>query len=140
MPAGRPTDYDPSYCEVVIECGKQGFSRAEMASHLDTSRQTMAAWEAVHPEFLTALQRAKDESLSWWEMKARAGLDQGSAFNAAIWAKSMNGRFPAEPYRDRQEISGPNGGAIQTDTNLRLDTAGLSEDQLLAIASVKVRD
>lgn len=109
---GRPTDYRPEFCDRVIELGREGKSRAEIASALDCSRQTLATWEKVHPEFLDALQRAKDEELAWWEGKAREGLDKGSAFNAAIWAKSVNGRFPNEPYRERHELSGAGGAPL----------------------------
>lgn len=109
LPRGRPTDYDPAYCERVIELGREGKSRAEIASALDCSRTTLASWEGKHPEFLNALQRAKDEELAWWEGMARKGLTQGSSFNAAIWSKSVNGRFPNEPYRERSEITGGGG-------------------------------
>lgn len=108
-PVGRPSDYDPAYCERVIELGREGKSRAEIASDLDCSRQTLANWERQHAEFLDALQRAKDEELAWWEAAARKGLTQGSSFNAAIWSKSVNGRFPNEPYRERSEITGAGG-------------------------------
>lgn len=129
-PVGRPSEYDPAYCERVIALGKEGKSRAEIASALECSRQTLAAWEAAHPEFLSALQRAKDEELAWWEAKAREGLDNPK-FNAAIWAKSVNGRFPKEPYRDRVQVTGANDGPVQT-----VDLSGLSDEQLSALESI----
>lgn len=114
-PVGRPSEYDPAYCLEVVKLGKQGMSRAEIASALDCSKTTLTAWEGEHPEFLTALQRARDESLAWWEMKARGGIDKGSAFNAQLWAKSVSGRFPSEPYRDRIQVSGPGDGPVPVD-------------------------
>jgi transcriptional regulator with XRE-family HTH domain len=121
-PLGRPSEYDPAHCERVIELGKEGKSRAEIASALDCSRVTLAAWEKANPEFLYALQRAKDEELAWWEGEARLGLNKGSAFNAAIWKQSVSGRFPNEPYRERHELAGSNGGPIQY--------ANLSEEEI----------
>lgn len=63
QPIGRPSEYRDEYCERVIELGKEGKSRAEIASALNCSRTTLAAWEAEHPDFLDALHRAKDEEL-----------------------------------------------------------------------------
>jgi transcriptional regulator with XRE-family HTH domain len=112
MPAGRPTDYDPAFCDRVIILGKQGKSRAEMASALDCSRTTIAAWEAAHPEFLDATKRASDESLAWWENKARNGIDKGSQFNAQLWAKSIAGRLQLAHRRD---LRPPRGGDRRPD-------------------------
>lgn len=105
-PVGRPSEYRDEYCDQVVQLGREGKSRAEIASALDCSRTTLGRWEAEHTEFLDALQRAKDEELAWWEKEAREGIRLGSSFNASLWAKSVNGRFPNEPYRDRHEIGG----------------------------------
>lgn len=131
MPAGRPTDYDPAFCERVIGLGKQGKSRAEIASALDCSRTTLAAWERQHPDFLNALKRANDESLAWWEGKARGGIAQGSKFNSALWAKSMSGRFPNEPYRERVQLTGKDDGPIQ-----HVDLSHLSDEELAHLEGV----
>lgn len=114
-PVGRPSEYDPAYCARVVALGKEGKSRAEIASALDCSRTTLTAWENAHREFLTALSRAKDEELAWWEAQARAGINRGSAFNATIWAKSVSGRFPNEPYRERVQVTGANDGPLSVD-------------------------
>lgn len=109
---GRPSDYDPSLCDVVIQCGRDGFSKAEIAATLDCCRQTLENWAAAHPEFLDALHRAHELSLAWWEGKARTNLAT-TGFQAGLWKQAMSGRFPSEPYRERQELSGPNGGSIK---------------------------
>lgn len=130
---GRPTKYDPAFCEQIVEMGKAGFSYAEMANAFDVVRETLTEWTKVHPEFSAAVTRAKSASLAWWENEARNGINKGSAFNAALWAKSMSGRFPAEPYRERTEVSGPAGGPIQT-----VDVSGLTPEQLSVLAGIKV--
>ena len=38
MPAGRPTDYRPEYCERVIELGRLGMSVVEMAADIGVAR------------------------------------------------------------------------------------------------------
>lgn len=104
-PVGRPTDYEASMCERVIAFGKLGMGRAEIASELDCGRDTLIAWEKLHPEFSYALRRAADESLAWWEKQARNGLPTKD-FNAPLWKQCMSGRFPAEPYRERVILGG----------------------------------
>src|SRR6478609_9191633 len=101
---GRPTKYDHSFCEEIIEYGRMGFSKAEMANAFDVIRETLDEWAKVHPDFSDALTRATEYSFAWWEDKARGGLHMGSGFNAALWAKSMAGRFPKETYREDKGV------------------------------------
>ena len=100
----RPTDYQPSYCEDVIELGKAGKSKAQMAAHFDVSRQTIDNWAAANPEFLEALTRAMAHCQAWWEDQGQTGLvtPQGVTFNSAVWKKSVEARF-REDYTERQE-------------------------------------
>lgn len=127
---GRPSEYDATFCEKVISLGKQGKSRAEIASALDCSRNTMARWEQLHPDFRDALSRAKDEELAWWEGEARKGL-RDKNFNSGIWAKSVSGRFPNEPYRERVQLTGKNDGPIQ-----HVDLGHLSDEELERLEGV----
>lgn len=135
-PVGRPSEYDPAYCERVIELGKLGYSKAEIASDLDCSRTTLDAWAKATPPFLDALNRAKDEELAYFERHGREGMFKGAGFNATIWAKSVSGRFPAEPYRERHEIAGPDGGPIKSETVI--DPSKLTAEQLRVLASIPV--
>lgn len=106
MTAGRPSDYDESYCEKVIEFGEQGKSITWMAAELGVARQTIHNWAASHPEFLDALDRAMAKSQQWWEDSGQTNM-MGQGFNASVWSKSMAARFP-EDWRDnsKQEITG----------------------------------
>ena len=101
MPAGRPSDYDPAYCDDVIAWGKRGKSKAWMAAHLNISRQTMENWSAAHPEFMDALGISAAYSQCWWEDAGQDGMEDGS-INASIWSRSMSARFPA----DWREVKG----------------------------------
>lgn len=100
---GRPTDYDPAYCEAVIEYGRAGKSRAWIASELCVVRQTLHNWEDAHPEFLDAMMRAKDLAQRWWEDAGQDGLADPK-FNASVYGKSMAARFP-EDWREKAEVS-----------------------------------
>ena len=44
--AGRPTDYDPSYCKVVIELGRKGKSLASICAKLMVPRTVIFRWAA----------------------------------------------------------------------------------------------
>lgn len=134
---GRPSEYDPAFCDVVIRCGAEGKSRAQIAAELEVSRNTVHEWSQAHPEFADALQRAKDLELAWWEEVARKGVNKGSQVNATLWGRAVSGRFPTEPYRERTEVSGPNGGPIET-RPLTDELAALPKDKRDAIrAAVK---
>lgn len=111
MPAGRPSKYDPAYCDEVIDLGREGKSIAQMCAHFDISRQTIDNWASQYPDFLEALSRAKVHAQAWWEAKGVEGME-ADKFNAAVWKKSMEARF-REDYTERQELTGANGGPVQ---------------------------
>jgi len=118
-PVGRPTEYDPSYCEKVIELGKLGKSFEQMAAQLDISYRTLCRWRDTHEEFCHALEDAQAHEQAWWEEQAQAYLInqyQGNSINASMWSRSMAARFPKKySERVRQEITGKDGGALEVD-------------------------
>lgn len=103
MTAGRPSAYDPVFCGQVVELGKQGKSKAQMAAAFDVSRQTIDNWAAAYPEFLEALSRAEVQAQAYWEDKGETNIDK-PGFNAAIWKKTMEARF-RDDYTERREVS-----------------------------------
>lgn len=105
MPGGRPTDYDPAYCDQVIEYGKQGKSRAWIAAKLDVVHQTLKNWEAVHPEFLEAMTRAAQFSQMWWEDAGQVGM-VADKFNSSVWSRSMAARFPNDWREKTAHVGG----------------------------------
>lgn len=113
MPAGRPSSYDPAYCDRVIEYGKQGKSVAWIASELDVCKQTLFNWMDAHPEFLDAMTRAKLWSQRWWEDRGQEGLER-AGFQASVWSRSMAARFP-DDWREVKgtELSGPGGKPVE---------------------------
>lgn len=101
MTAGRPSTYDPAFCDEVIELGKQGKSPVQIAVALGVPRTTMLSWAEQHEEFSTALTRAKEHEQDWWENAGQTGM-VAPGFNATVWSKSMQARF-REDYTERQE-------------------------------------
>lgn len=108
MPAGRPTQYRPEYCESVIEWGKQGKSRTWIASEIGVTRETLYEWERVHTEFSDAMARAKVFEQRWWEDAGQDGMKlQG--FGQSIWSRSMAARFPKEWREKTAHVGGDDG-------------------------------
>ena len=113
MTAGRPTQYDPAFCDKVVELGALGKSTEQIAGMLGFALRTIYLWRDTYPEFMQALEEAKAKELHWWEDQAQAYMlehKDGAKLNASIWSRSMAARFPKK-YREsvKQEITGENG-------------------------------
>ncbi len=112
---GRPSEYDPAYCDRVIELGKEGASIVEMAAEIGCHRETLEQnWPAAYPEFSEAFARARLRSQAWWERTGRIGM-QTKAIDASIWSRSMAARFPRD-WREVKgtELTGKDGGPVET--------------------------
>lgn len=100
---GRPTKYDPAMCDQVIELGREGFGKAEIAYELGVCRDTLDEWCRQHPSFSDAITRAREFSLGWWNKQGRAGVWGGKDFNAQAYSLQVRNRFPQD-WRDKQEV------------------------------------
>ena len=69
-PLGRPSKYDPAYCDAAIEHMGTGLSIAGLAGKLRVSRQTIYQWAEDYPDFSDALNEARAASALWWEERA----------------------------------------------------------------------
>jgi transposase len=112
-PVGRPTLYDPKYCEEVVTLGRIGKSVEQIAANLNVSLRTMYSWRDAHEEFLHALDDAKTYEQAWWEEQAAAYMvenKESDRLNATLWSRSMAARFPKK-YREstKTEITGADG-------------------------------
>jgi DNA-binding XRE family transcriptional regulator len=112
--AGRPTSYDPKFCEQVVRLGAQGKSIAQMAANIGVAKSTLYLWEKENPEFSDALTYAKTLSQSWWENKGQINLNEND-FQVPLWTKQVSCRFP-EDYRENKqtlEHTGKDGSPIE---------------------------
>ena len=120
MAGGRPTDYDPAYCDRVIELGRIGMSVIEMAADIGVARSTLEAlWTAEHPEFKEAFMLSRQLSQAWWETMGRVNIimpPQSGTFQASVWSRSMAARFPAD-WREKSETT--HAGAVEIKTITR---------------------
>lgn len=100
---GRPTKYLPEYCDLVLELGEQGKSKAQMARTIGVTRETLDEWAKRYPEFSDAIKGALELSLAWWEDAGQQGMFLGAkGFNSTAYIFQVKNRFKAD-YRDTQD-------------------------------------
>ena len=140
---GRTSLYKPEYCKEVIEMGKLGYSKEQMAAKLNVSWGSLDNWAKQSPEFLLALRTAIQEELSYWE---QLGLNNvletpgAQRLNGNVYNKIMAARFPAKySERSKVELSGVDGAPIQLETHASLGTEILN-DILLSLQDPKTID
>jgi len=121
MPAGRPSLYDPAFCDKVIEVGIDGGSLAEMAESCDVERHTLNAWMEAHPEFSTAVKRGLQKAQVWWERQGKIATFGGAeGFNATSYIFNMKNRFK-EDWRDKVEQEHSGGQTLTVVTGVPRD-------------------
>jgi len=109
MPAGRPTKYDKSMCEDIIPLMSEGASKCEVAAKIGISEDTLYRWQREIPEFSEAIKKGEQLSKAWWEEQGRINL-KDKDFSPTLWYMNMKNRHG---WRDKQEITGEDGGPIQ---------------------------
>lgn len=103
---GRPTKYLAEYCDQVIELGRQGKSLVQIASEFEVTKKTLAYWCEQNPDFLAAMDLARDHAQAHWEELGYDGM-KGKSIDASIWSRSMAARFPADWRESKhQEVTG----------------------------------
>jgi hypothetical protein len=115
-PVGRPSLYDPSFCDRAVELGRIGKSIEQIAANLGVSTRVLFDWRDKHEDFLHALEYAKELELDWWETIGQTHMieeKESAKLNASIWSRSMAARFPKK-YREstKQEITGAEGAPL----------------------------
>lgn len=66
-PVGRPSDFKPEYCAMLIEHMKQGGSFQSFGAVAHTSKQTLFNWLTLFPEFLDSKRIGLSYSLKYYE-------------------------------------------------------------------------
>ena len=115
MPAGRPSEYDPSLCDILDAMGHEGEGMAEAIVACGIARETFYRWQELYPEFSNAVNEMKDRSQSWWEKNGReATFGKTPGFNATSFIFNMKNRFK-EDWSDmvRNEVTGKDGGPVE---------------------------
>ena len=109
MAGGRPTKYDPAFCDDVLPFMAEGYSATALAGHIGVSRSTLYLWMDQHPEFSDAVKEGMAASAIWWENRLRdvASGGEGNATAAIFGLKNR----AADDWRDKQahEHTSPDG-------------------------------
>ena len=120
---GRPSEYRPEYCDMVIEFMAQGYSLTAFAGSIRKSKDQIYRWIVAHSEFSNAVTRARSARVAALEAKLLRSR-KGAETSAAIFA--LRNADPTE-WRDVRNV--------QHDHTVRAEM--LSDKQLYAIAAGK---
>lgn len=112
-PVGRPTVYDPKYCDMLIEHMARGYSFESFAGFTGHSKQTLYEWAAKFEEFGDAKSQGTSLSRLFWERlgiehilnineteyEKGASRSKSKSLNSTVWIFNMKNRFG---WRDKQ--------------------------------------
>lgn len=101
---GRPSDYDPIYCQMLIKHMEDGLSFECFAGVIGVCEQTLYNWLKDFPEFLESKNKGKPKSRLFWEKLGRDGavnetikdgdsMTKTQSLNSSVWIFNMKNRF-----------------------------------------------
>lgn len=154
----RPSSFKPEYVEQAMKLAKLGATDTQLADFFDVAVTTIYNWKTKYPEFLEALNLSKDEAdqivekslyqraLGYEHDETDIRVVGGEIVQTKLrkyyppdttacifWLKN---RKP-EQWREMKaiELTGANGGAVQTES--KLDVGSLPTDVLAQIMAAK---
>ncbi len=107
---GRPTKYDPAYCDQIIAHMATGASMTSFAAEISVARSTINVWIADFPEFKEAVGIGKAKCAAWWEKINRKVAETGIGNAQACKTGLMN--MAPEDWTEVQKIEHSGGMAI----------------------------
>lgn len=111
MAGGRPSKYDPAYCEAIEAHFAEGLSYESFAGVAGVSKQTLYDWEKAHPEFLDAKKDHEAKSQLVWERRLSTLARTGEG-NATAIIFGLKNRAP-DSWRDKVETE--HSGTVRTE-------------------------
>ena len=93
---GRPTKYDPDFCQIAVDAMAKGFSKEAVAGHLQISKDTLYAWIKLYPDFSYAIKEGLELSRMFWENLGIEHVTHTKAskqLNSTVWLFNMKNRF-----------------------------------------------
>lgn len=161
---GRPSKFEERFIKQAEAMSALGLTDAEMAEVFDVSVRTLHRWKLESDPFCHALRAGKDvadervaralyQNATGYDyretqaVKVKVGQHEekvelveverhkpAETTAGIFWLKNRR----KDEWRDKvdHELSGPNGGPMQTET--KLDVAGLSEATLRELAGLRV--
>ena len=133
---GRPSTYDPAYCDQIVDYLSNGYSVTAFAGSIGVARSTVYKWADEHPLFSDALKTGQAKSSIWWEDCLREIVigGEGNATAAIFGLKNRS----ADEWREKvvNEHTGEGGGPIQTEDVTHGAESFASKMAMLAARSV----
>ena len=127
-PGGRPTIYRPETCQLLILAMAGGLSVEAAAAKVGIGARTLFTWQQQHPQFQQAIQEGRHQALLYWEQRAIA-VAHGKPGNAQLITLALKNRSRAASgwHHDvlKTELTGADGGAIQTEVKTTIDASVL---------------
>jgi len=105
---GRPPDYNPEYCDMLIEHMGKGYSFASFAGRIKCNQDTLYEWKKKYPDFSEAHKQGLSANLLFWESNGIIISVKGKG-NFSAWRYNMANRHG---WRDSIEVSSPADSAI----------------------------
>lgn len=152
--AGRPTEYQPDYCEQVEKLCKLGATDKEIASFFEIVESTLNNWKIAHPEFMESIQKGKlladanvadalyQRAIGYKHVDTDIRVIEGKVIEteitkqyppdtaaAFIWLKNRQ----KGKWKDKSELE-------TTNTNLNINTEPISSDKAKKIKDSFTKD
>ncbi len=144
---GRPSTYDPAIGETILNLMSEGMTLTEACDHLKIKRSTVYSWAEKRQDFSAILARAKlalaehaftqahlipkklyESALNGEELSGPMVAAARLYTDSLKWyAERLNPRDYAQQSKQSIELTGKNGGPIQT-TALVFDSRDLSPE------------
>lgn len=123
---GRPTKYNPVFCDEAVEFMSQGYSTKAFAGHIGVSLSTVYKWMDEHQEFSDAIKTAQAAGAKWWEDALRnvASSGQGNASAAIFGVKNRS----QEEWKDKAELDHSSSDGTMSPTRIELVPASSDDD------------
>jgi len=125
---GRPSSYRPEFCDRILELMAEGRSLDGCAALLGVHPDSLNEWQRVHLEFSVAVRAGRAAATAFWETRL-LDVAQGGSGNAQAIQWALRNRSRAASGWDhahaKLEVSGPDGGAFQVQTEVTVIDARL---------------
>jgi hypothetical protein len=135
-PVGRPSTYRPEMCQQLIEAMAGGHSAKAGAAKIGISARSLFEWQKLHPEFLRAIQEGRHRAVLFWESLA-IDVARGKPGNSQMITLALKNRSKASSgwHHDvtKTEVTGADGGAIQTEVKTIIDASALAQEARAAL-------
>jgi len=123
-------------CQQLVEAMAGGHSAEAGAARIGISARSLYEWQQRHPEFLQAVQEGRAMAMLFWERLA-IDVARGKPGNSQMITLALKNRSRAASgwHHDIQktELTGADGGAIQTEVKTTIDASALAPEARAAL-------